>query len=252
MTVQILIMVTQRLVIPLLIFFGVHRWIGKYPTPHPLSKSPKREILETVALWVFSVVVVTIFLLSRSPSEMAAPSNELWGLMSLIASVPYIVVPLLFVLLVNKWTTKDLGFSMPSGRSITIFAITVGAFLGIIPLFFGQEPLPVSNFLFAIYVTAFVEEFFFRAIIQGKLERALGQNKAWFFGGILFALAHLVTNFFVKGFDVGPGILLLIGQIIAGWYFGIIYMKTRSLLPSFLMHYFMDFRLGSIIARLFL
>ena len=181
MTVPILIMVTQRLVIPLLIFFGAHRWIGKYPTPHPLSKSPKREILETVALWGISVVVLTIFLLSRSPSEMAAPSNELWGLMSLIASVPYIVVPLLFVLLVNKWTTKDLGFSMPSGRSITIFAITVGAFLGIIPLFFGQEPLPVSNILFAIYVTAFVEEFFFRAIIQGKLERALGQNKAWFF-----------------------------------------------------------------------
>jgi membrane protease YdiL (CAAX protease family) len=135
---------------------------------------------------------------------------------------------------------------------VTIFAIAVGAFLGIIPIFLGQEPLPVSNFLFALYVTAFVEEFFFRAIIQGKLERALGQNKAWFYGGILFGLAHFTTNAFVRGLDIGPGIFMLIGQIIAGWYFGIIYMKTRSLVPSFLMHYFMDFRLGSIIARLFL
>ena len=127
---EILIMVGQRLVIPLVIFFSVHRWIGKYPTPLPLSKRPKREILETVALWVFSVVVSTIFLLSGTPSEMAAPSNALWGLISLVFLVPYIVGPLLFVMLVNKWNAKDMGFSMPSGRSVTIFAIAVGAFLG--------------------------------------------------------------------------------------------------------------------------
>ena len=245
-------MVGQRLVIPLIIFFSVHRWIGKYPSPLPLSKSPKREILETVALWVFSVVVTTIFLLSRTPSEMASPSIALWGLMSLVTLVPYIVGPLLFVILVNKWNMRDMGFSMPIGRSVTIFAIAVGAFLGIIPIFLGQEPLPVSNLLFALYVTAFVEEFFFRAIIQGKLERALGQNKAWFYSGILFGLAHFTTNTFVRGLDLGPGIFMLVGQIIAGWYFGIIYTKTKSLLPGFLMHYFMDFRLGSIIARLFL
>jgi len=239
-------------VLPLVIFFILHRWIGKYPTPLPLSKDRRREILETIALWVFSVVVATMFLLSRTPDELAAPSNELWGLMSLVASVPNIVVPLLFVLLVKKWTAKDLGFSMPSARAVTIFAIAVFAFFGIIPIFLGQEPLPVSNLLFSLYVTAFVEEFFFRAIIQGKLERALGQNKAWFYSGILFGLAHVVTNSFVRGLDIGPGAFMLIGQIIVGWIFGIIYMKTRSLLPSFVAHYVTDFRLGSIIARLFL
>ena len=141
---------------------------------------------------------------------------------------------------------------MPSARSVTIFAIAVFSFLGIIPIFLGQKPIPVSDLLWALYVTVFVEEFFFRAIIQGKLERALGQNKAWFYGGILFGLAHVVTNSFVRGLDIGPGVIELAGQIIAGWTFGIIYMKTRSLLPSFVAHYFTDFRLGSIIARLFL
>ncbi len=233
-------------------FYILHSWVGKYPTPLPLSKGRKREILETIALWVFSVVVITMFMLSRTPDELAAPSNELWGLISLIQLVPFIVGPLLFVLLVNKWTAKDLGFSMPIARSVTIFAIAVYAFFGIIPLFFGMEPIPVSVLLWALYVTAFVEEFFFRAIIHGKLERALGQNKAWFYSGILFGLAHLVTNFFVRGLDIVPGILELVGQIIAGWTFGIIYMKTRSLLPSFVAHYVTDFRLGSIIARLFL
>ena len=241
-----------KLVITIVIFFVLHRWIGKYPTPLPLSKSRKTEILETIALWAFSLVVVTIFLLSRTPSELATPSNELWGLISLVASVPYIVVPLLFVLLVNKWTAKDLGFSMPSARAVTIFAVAIFAFLGIIPIFLDIEPISVSDLLFALYVTAFVEEFFFRAIIQGKLERALGQNKAWFYSGILFGLAHVATNSFVRGLDIGPGVIELAGQIIAGWIFGIIYMKTRSLLPSFVAHYITDFRLGSIIARLFL
>jgi membrane protease YdiL (CAAX protease family) len=240
-----------KLVITIVIFFVLHRWIGKYPTPLPLSKDRKREILETIALWVFSVVVASMFMVSRTPGELAAPSNELWGLISLIQLVPFIVGPLLFVLLVNKWTAKDLGFSMPSARSVTIFAIAVFSFLGIIPIFLGQKPIPVSDLLWALYVTAFVEEFFFRAIIQGKLERALGQNKAWFYGGILFGLAHVVTNFFVRGLDIVPGIFELVAQIIAGWIFGIIYMKTRSLLPSFVAHYVQDFRLGSIIARLF-
>ena len=194
-----------------------------------------------------------MFVLSRTPDELAAPSNELWGLISLMQLVPYIVVPLLFVLLVKKWTAKDLGFSMPRARSVTIFAIAVFAFLGIIPIFISDmEPIPVSDLLFVLYVTAFVEEFFFRAIIQGKLERALGQNKAWFYSGILFGLAHVVTNSFVRGLDIGPGVFMLVQQIILGWIFGIIYMKTRSLLPSFVAHYVIDFRLGSIIARLFL
>ena len=39
---EILMMVGQRLVIPLVIFFILHRWIGKYPTPLPLSKDRKR------------------------------------------------------------------------------------------------------------------------------------------------------------------------------------------------------------------
>lgn len=83
--------------------------------------------------------------------------------------------------------------------ALQIFAIAVFAFIGIFPIFTpDMEPIPVSDLLFALYITAFVEEFFFRAIIQGKLERALGQNKAWFYSGILFGLAHVTTNSFVR------------------------------------------------------
>ena len=105
--------------------------------------------------------------------------------------------------------------------------------------------------LFHLYQTAFIEEFFFRGIIQGKLERALGQNKAWFYSGILFGLAHFFVNFFVTGLDLVPGLFMLTKQIIFGWIFGIIYMKTRSLWPSMIGHFLIDGRLASIIARIF-
>ena len=44
---------------------------------------------------------------------------------------------------------------------------------------------------------------------------------------------------------------MLAGQIVAGWMFGIIYTKTRSLLPGMVAHYLTDFRLGSIVLHLF-
>jgi len=105
--------------------------------------------------------------------------------------------------------------------------------------------------LFALYHPAFIEEFFFCGIIQGKLERALGQNKAWFYSGILFGLVHITTNFCVTGLDLVPGIFMLAGQIIAGWIYGIIYMKTRSLLPGMVCHYITDGRIASIISMMF-
>jgi membrane protease YdiL (CAAX protease family) len=88
-------------------------------------------------------------------------------------------------------------------------------------------------------------------VIQGKLERALGQNKAWFYSGILFGLIHASVNFlgqqwYRHGECAINAVILLLLQTVAGWVFGIIYMKSRSLLPSFLAHYFADGRLASI------
>jgi membrane protease YdiL (CAAX protease family) len=44
---------------------------------------------------------------------------------------------------------------------------------------------------------------------------------------------------------------MLAQQIIFGWIFGIIYMKTRSLWPSMIGHFLIDGRLASIIAKIF-
>ena len=79
---------------------------------------------------------------------------------------------------------------------------------------------------------------------------------SWIYSGILFGLAHVAPNlmgaqWYDYGQNIGNIIILLIQQILSGWIFGIIYMKSRSLLPGFLAHFFTDWRLGSIIKLLF-
>ena len=94
--------------------------------------------------------------------------------------MPYIVIPVPFQVSVKKWTLKDFGFSIPQSKSVIIFAIVIFGSFEIIQLLSGGGKIPVMLLVFALWQPAFIEEFFFRGILQGKLERALGQNKAWF------------------------------------------------------------------------
>ena len=108
------------------------------------------------------------------------------------------------------------------------------------------DPVPVFFLVISLYSTVFLEEFLFRGVIQSKLERALGLHKGWFYGGIIFGLMHIPTNFFGPLWEAGDasiltGFFLLIGQIMNGWWFGITYTKTRSLIPCLILHYMADF-----------
>lgn len=156
--------------------------------------------------------------------------------------------------LVKKWTLNDFGFRKPVPNSWTIilFVVILFAFAGALPLSNSNfTPLPVLMILFALWQPAFIEEFFFRGIIQGNLERAIGQNKAGIYAGLLFGLIHLPFSYLIGGMDLVSGIFQFMGQTIAGWMYGILYMKTRSLYPGMLAHFLTDGRLASIIAMIF-
>ena len=234
------------------IFLLLHFVIGKYPTPLPRSTNRKREIWQALGLWAVLVIAITIAVLIIPQSELVAPTLQVVTISNLLLSPFWILIPLFVVLALNKWTAKDLGFSMPRSRSVTIFSIGVMALIGILGFLGpGFKPLPAWLVLMSLYQPAFTEEFFFRGVIQGKLERALGQNKAWFFSGILFGLMHTSVNFFGQqwyrnGENFINALILLGIQILLGWIFGIMYMKTRSLLPSYVAHYLVDARLASI------
>jgi len=251
-----MLMTVILLVVQIVIVLLLHFVIGKYPEPLPPSENRSREIIETLVMWALAFVAITIFLITLSAEELANPTPGL-AVQRILVGIPFeLVVPLLFVLLVNKWTARDLGFSWPRAPVVTIFAIALFGFAGLLPILGEEvmpEPLPVSFLLLSLYQPAFIEELLFRGIFQGKLERALGPTKGWFYSGILFGLFHLYVDFFGPQWtgNVVEALFTLAGQIIAGWMFGIIYTKTRSLLPSMVAHYLTDFRLGSIVLHLF-
>ena len=235
------------------IFLLLHFVIGKYPTPLPRSGDRKREIWGVIVLWAILSIALTIAVLVIPQDELIEPTFGVVAITNLALIPFWVLIPLFVVLRMNHWTIKDLGFLMPRSRSVTIFSISVMALIGALAFYEpGFKPLPVWLVLMSLYQPAFTEEFFFRGIIQSKLERALGQNKAWFFSGILFGLMHASVNFFGQqwfryGENLTSALILLGIQTIFGWIFGIMYMKSRSLLPSFIAHYLIDGRLASII-----
>ncbi|MFC1787326.1 CPBP family intramembrane glutamic endopeptidase [Halobacteriota archaeon] len=251
---QIILFLAMEIALPLGFVALMHYKLGKYPKPLPLEKNKRKGILEALIFLVLSFIVVTILMFTSLFEKMADPTPGALLQFILITAIPYILIPVLYLRFVKKWTLKDFGFRkpVPKTRAIMIFAVILFAIAGALPLLNSDfTPLPVLMIIFALWQPAFIEEFFFRGIIQGRLERVIGQNKAWIYGGILFGLVHVTTNYFVVGFDLVPGIFQLIMQILAGWIYGILYMKTRSLYPGMFAHFLTNGVLASIIAMVF-
>lgn len=228
----------------------LHYRLSSYPTPLPKSGDSRREILETIAFWGIQVVYVMLFIYMLPPSALTNVTPRLGLTRSMLGLIPEVLVPVSYVLLMKKWALKDLGFTKPGAPSVIIFALILfGIGGGVLPLLDPSfEPLPVWLVAYSLYQPAFFEELFFRGVLQGKLERALGQNRAWILSGILFGLAHLSVNLFgpLWSGSVVAAVFLFMKQVISGWIFGLIYMKTRSLLPGMVVHFFADGRLASI------
>lgn len=237
--------------LPLVLVALLHLKVGIYPEPLRIEGDTNKGLWETLIIWALSVAVVTVIIFTGLGERMLMEQTP--GLLIqfiLITAVPYVLVPVSYLVLVNSWKLKDFGFRapVPNSRAVIIFGVILFSVAGGSPLLNSDYvPIPALLLTFALYQPAFIEEFFFRGVVQGSLERVLGQNRAWIYGGVLFGLAHFFVNYFVTGLDLVSGIFMLVGQTIAGWIFGIIYMKTRSLWPGMCMHYLTDGRLASIV-----
>jgi len=244
-----------EIVIPLGIVALMHFKIGKYPEALPLEENKRKGIWETLIFWALVTIFVIAIIISGFVEKMADPTAGVLLQFILIMAIPYVLIPVSYLRLVKKWTLRNFGFRkpVPGSRAIIIFAVILFVVAGgALPLLnSGFTPLPVIMIVFALVQPAFYEEFFFRGVIQGRLERVIGQNKAWIYGGILFGLAHVIPNYYVEGFDLVPGIVQLIMQTVSGWMFGILYMKTRSLWPGMVAHFLTNGVLASIIASIF-
>ncbi|MGA9351033.1 MAG: CPBP family intramembrane glutamic endopeptidase [Anaerolineae bacterium] len=209
-------------------------------------------------MWGVAVIVPVLRIYVISPRlSQVVPDRTLRELVHVpLLSVPYIALPLFVVLKLNRWTTKDLGLAWKSqSRSVTAFAVVFGLVSGVVAFVtdqavIGIEPLPVGVLLLLLYNNDFIKEFYHRGVIQSKLERAVGQSKAVLWGGILFGLTHVVFDISML-METGALFVFfaVLLQTMAGWLWGVVYMKTRSLWPGMACHYLGNW-LPSILAGL--
>ncbi|MFX0042973.1 MAG: lysostaphin resistance A-like protein [Candidatus Hodarchaeota archaeon] len=214
---------------------------GKNPDPLPRSKCPKYELIEAgiYTLIVIICLALNIFVLK--------PIFDSIYITLGLNSITFLFVPLIYTHYKNHWTIKDLGInSKIKSWQVAVFSIIINVYIG----FYNSLFIEISLFVLVIffYSNAFLEEFLFRGVIQSKLERALGQKKAIIFQGLLFMLIHIPVNTFQFFLDVNY--LLFFSrfgfQLINGFAFGLIYLKTRNIWMPIICHYLNNW-LGAII-----
>jgi membrane protease YdiL (CAAX protease family) len=220
--------------------------VGSYPSPVSRSDHPCRIIADALLVWGIYMVVILMFV--KEPSPVAALAIQ-----DIISFVPVLLLPILYVRHRDKWKAIDFGLTKNVlGRQTWVVGIAFGVLWSLLaaPL---VSPLSLANpsivafLILKLYSPAFLEEVLARGIVQGKMERALGGHvKPILLTSVLFMLWH-VPKFFLGGtgnlasIDVLVALLDLAGVYLGGVLLGILYRKTRSLLPGIIVHYLYDF-----------
>jgi len=235
----------------------LHQYVGAYPDALPKSTHTGKDIRAALFLWGVAIIFPLLMAAWVSPRlDRMTTSQTLNQLMQVpLRSIPYLLLPVILVTRPRGWTTSDLGLSRKNeSLDATIFAILVGIGSGSIAYLTGQSNISVQvlsggALFLLIYNNAFLEEFFHRGVIQSLLERSIGQGKAILWGGVLFGLTHLAFD--VSALMETNGIWAVFSALLlqteAGWLFGIVFMKTRSLWPGIACHYLANW-LPSILA----
>jgi membrane protease YdiL (CAAX protease family) len=238
----------------LLIFAGLvvllDRDIDPYPPPLPRSIHPRRTIITVICLWVMALVVNGLRLLMISPflQKMAIQPviSELIYLP--IISLPFLLLPLFLNNQIDHHPLSELGLTWKTcSKGVTIFAVSFGAISGAVAFWTGETvvgvtALSLGTLILLIFNNAFLEEFFYRGVIQTKIERILGQKWSVFFSGLIFASTHLVLDVLILGGEnnLGGVLYALLMQILGGWLLGLIFVKTRTLWPGVICHYLIN------------
>jgi len=238
-----------RFFISTLLFFlllFIFNKLGENPEPLPSSENPRKEIVEAV---IFTLVAILYFFFYIN---ILRPLVFSFYIHLGISTIVLLLIPLIYTRCRDNWKFKDYKInSKIRNWPIAFFSILIFLYMG----FYSPFTESISWYLLIIYFysNAFLEEFLFRGVIQSKLERALGQNIAVFYQGILFMLVHLPRHIF-ELIEEGNHLwfFLKLGlQLFNGIYFGLIYMKTRNIWIPTICHYLNNW-FGSILMQFLL
>lgn len=186
---------------------------------------------------------------------------------SLVFKLPvFVLLPMLALRLVWQESWANLGFSWGNVPGQLLAAAVMMLLFGGFNLLAGSGAAPLRNrqfsgrqmilggtltFLWNLVEVGLVEEFFFRAFVQTRLMGALGSPLAGICAAsLLFGLAHAPGIYLRKGDRLGPlgekptllnAILYAILVLSpAGWFTGLLFWRTQSLLAPILVHAAID------------
>lgn len=188
--------------------------------------------------------LVSFFMgLRVSGATLASPtgfSQTEAGVLSMIAAIGGILIPVFLLLRLTRLRTEDLrllipapwspAFCLPVFLGIANAANLFGGLLGHLLRTEGSTTsLPAGgsalavNFIGLCVVPAILEELLFRGALQG-LMRPSGSAAAIFAPALLFALLHM---------DLAQGITAFVCGVFLGW----LTERTGSILPGMLLHF---------------
>jgi len=224
-------MVTSILstVVLLVFILLIHR--GGYSPPPCSSEKPNREYIEAGIL-VGCLLIVPLI-----------KFNLFWYSGWLSAYLVFgVFSPLIMELVVRKRKLSVIGFRMPTNKKVLfLIAGILGLYMiskVVVPLFVGAAyTFNWRGFISNAIIFAFLEEVLFRGLIQTRLESALGAVGSWVLTGSFFGFYHYYVHYLV------PGQALIIANLFElvfltafGMMLGAVFAKTRSLIPSYLIH----------------
>lgn len=213
--------------------------LGKNPTPLLRSEKPKKDLIEVGVFTLIVALYLTLKIFVLNPIGFS------FSISIGMSTIIFLIIPLMYTRYRDQWTWKDFGINSKVKNWYVVIASIIYFTL------LGFQIIVETSWYFLIiffYSNVFLEEFLFRGVIQSKIEKALGQNKAVFLQGVLFMLIHApkyIQEFSVEG-DFAWFLSRFILQFFNGYLFGLIYLKTRNLWISVICHYLNNF-IGAII-----
>jgi membrane protease YdiL (CAAX protease family) len=200
--------------------------------------SPSVQFVQGIAYHVLTVFVLVPFVL-RLPKVRRRLKEYLEDI-GLTRFKPFIKLILLafscYLILAFSQVTGTIFF-----RRIERFPITFGFIKQVLDLSWDLPPKSAS---LLVSIPSIFEEMIFRGVLLTVFLKRYSSRKAIIFSSMAFGLIHVLNLL------MGRELIWVIGQIfwafMIGLFYGFVFVKTESLLPSMIVHYLGNAFIGSL------
>ncbi|PKO04516.1 MAG: hypothetical protein CVU41_16825 [Chloroflexi bacterium HGW-Chloroflexi-3] len=208
-------------------------WYGLVMLLSAIALANGVELVNQFTNWFFLVLVpLGLLALSRRKGESLRIILHSIGLartcikdaLKLAVVIMPLIIPLLYTVGEQQRTAIQMVFNAPLRATISF----------------------LISFVLALFTAGFVEEFFFRGILQSRLAAGLGSEwRGLLVASLLFGILHLPMYFFSPYYPTHGNLIWSVAGIITeqttgGVLFGVVWLRTRNLAAPVLFHAFIN------------